>query len=230
MSGVEPMGCPPGLHSVHECNTRREEQGAGEGQQPDVEAVEALDGPGADTETPEAAEERSAGAEPVEPEPESPVFTRADAYQVLNLLVSGRGREPRDTWSPEERQAEERLFDFQRERIDAECTHPEPEPPTALCNYDHTKEEHERVGACERPGLGQRRRPHWLPEQVWLGIKVGEWPLTAFTSQESAERWASVAGIGERERRIWAVDIPVDTQTFKVEQIPASTKLVEVQW
>lgn len=39
-------------------------------------------------------------------------------------------------------------------------------PPAAverpLCNYGHTKKDHERVGACERPGLGTVYgiRPH----------------------------------------------------------------------
>lgn len=191
----------------------------GMGQQPDEAAVEELDGEQVGTETPEAPPEAPGAAEPVEADPPVFVFTRADALLVMGLLVSGRGREPANTWSEAEWQAEKRLYAYMQGRIDAECT---PEP--ALCNYGHTMADHEAAGACVR-----LPRPHWLPKQAWLGIKVGEWPLTAFTNRESAERWASVAGIGERERRIWPVDIPADTPVFKAETVPASTRLVEVQ-
>lgn len=79
------------------------------------------------------------------------------------------------------------------------------------------------------------RRPHWLPEQVWMGVIVGQWPVQTFTAQAQAERWASQAPwdpAAQRyePRRIWAVDIPAGTQTFTVEKVPASTKLSEVKW
>lgn len=103
-------------------------------------------------------------------------------------------------------------------------------PEPAICRYGHTEADHEAAGACVR-----KPRPHWLPEQAWLGVVVGQWPLRAFTDQAQAERWAAEAKWEpERQeyehRRIWSVDVPTGTQTFKVETVPAATKLVEAKW
>lgn len=81
-------------------------------------------------------------------------------------------------------------------------------------------------------GPGRDGRPHWLPEQAWLGKVVGQWALQAFSGQQQAEAWAAQAtwqpAMQRYEpRRIWAVDIPADTPTFAVETVPASTRLIE---
>lgn len=70
------------------------------------------------------------------------------------------------------------------------------------------------------------RRPHWMPEEVWLGKVDGEWPLQAFSSQTQAEAWATVQA---SHRRIWRVEIPADTPIYQVREIPARVELVEVQ-
>lgn len=63
-------------------------------------------------------------------------------------------------------------------------------------------------------------RPHWLPEEAWLGVEIGKWPIQAFPTQETAARWA----VGDR-RRIFRVTIPANTETFEVEVVPATTRL-----
>ena len=69
-------------------------------------------------------------------------------------------------------------------------------------------------------------RPHWLPEVVWMGIKVGEWPIQTFTNLDQAQRWAAETSIGDsRERRIWSVEIPADTVTYAVETVPATMRM-----
>lgn len=195
---------------------------AGQARQPGEEAVEPLEGVEPSPGTPESAEGHSGGQE---------VRDRALLARHLRVLASAvnvedwpayirkvaAGHEAGTSWYEPVQEAPE-----------------EPEPPTALCNYGHTMADHERAGACERPGLAGRR-PHWLPAEAWMGVIVGQWPLQAFTSQEQAERWADAAKWSAQrqqheQRRIWRVEIPVDTQTFKVETVPASTKLVEVQW
>jgi hypothetical protein len=78
-----------------------------------------------------------------------------------------------------------------------------------------------------------KRRPHWLPEEIWLGIEVGKWPVQAFPSQDMAARWAAEGKqdtpiqVGDR-RRIFRVSIPADTETFEAEKIPATTRLKAV--
>lgn len=71
-------------------------------------------------------------------------------------------------------------------------------------------------------------RPHWLPEVVWMGVKVGEWPIHTFTSEEQAQRWAADRNPGDRERRIWSVSVPADTVAYKAEKIPASVTARQV--
>jgi hypothetical protein len=58
-----------------------------------------------------------------------------------------------------------------------------------------------------------------------MGIKIGEWPIETFSSEEQAKNWAAKQEFGDRERRIWSVAIPADTATFSAEKIPASVKL-----
>lgn len=74
------------------------------------------------------------------------------------------------------------------------------------------------------------RRPHWLPEEVWLGIEIGKWPIQAFPSEQMAARWAAdgepdtPVKSGDR-RRIFMVKIPTATEIFEVEKVPATTRL-----
>lgn len=73
-------------------------------------------------------------------------------------------------------------------------------------------------------------RPHYVPEAIWLGVKVHEWPIYAFTSEQQARTWAAEwpDAIGaERARRIWRVEIPADVVTYRVSPVPATTKLEE---
>lgn len=48
------------------------------------------------------------------------------------------------------------------EACSSRCISMEGTGPRPFCNYGHTEEDHERVGACERPGLGTVYgiRPH----------------------------------------------------------------------
>lgn len=89
-----------------------------------------------------------------------------------------------------------------------------------------------------RESAGKERpkpRPHWLPEEVWLGIEVGCWPIHSFPDQGAAERWAAKGEpdtpikAGDR-RRIFRVAVPADTETFEVETVPAATRLKRADW
>lgn len=72
-------------------------------------------------------------------------------------------------------------------------------------------------------------RPHYLPEIVWMGVKIGEWPIETFTSEDQAKRWAADISIGDsRERRIWSVAIPADTVIYAAETVPATVKTKQV--
>lgn len=74
------------------------------------------------------------------------------------------------------------------------------------------------------------RRPYWLPEEVWLGVEVGRWPIQAFSMQDMATRWAAEGKqdtpiqAGDR-RRIFRVSIPADVEAFEAEHVPATTRL-----
>ena len=73
-------------------------------------------------------------------------------------------------------------------------------------------------------------RPHWLPEEVWLGVEIGCWPIQAFPSQEMAARWSAEGKpdtpmqVGDR-RRIFRVTVPADVEVFESEKVPATTRL-----
>lgn len=88
-------------------------------------------------------------------------------------------------------------------------------------------DERRALAAAEEP---PPRRPHWMPEQVWLGVEVGRWPIRAFGTRDEAARWAAQGkqdtpiASGDR-RRIFPVAIPADTQAFESESIPSSTRL-----
>ena len=74
------------------------------------------------------------------------------------------------------------------------------------------------------------RRPHWLPEEVWMGVIIGQWPVRTFSCQDQAERWAAEGPwnpdrLAHEQRRIWRVEIPADTETFEVEKVPATTRI-----
>lgn len=67
-------------------------------------------------------------------------------------------------------------------------------------------------------------RPHWLPEDAWMGVVIGEWPLYAFTSKDQAARWACESD----RRRVWPVTIPADVPVSKGVVVPSTHKLVGV--
>lgn len=74
----------------------------------------------------------------------------------------------------------------------------------------------------------QTKRRFSIPDFVWLGIEVGEWPIQCFPSESMARNWASAQpdAIGaKRARRIWRVDIPADVEVFRVEPVPATTRM-----
>jgi len=67
-----------------------------------------------------------------------------------------------------------------------------------------------------------------LPDFVWLGIEVGEWPIQCFPSESMARNWAAEQpdAIGaKRARRIWRVDIPADAEVYRVAPVPATTQM-----
>jgi hypothetical protein len=69
-----------------------------------------------------------------------------------------------------------------------------------------------------------------MPEIVWLGVKIGEWPIQAFGSEDQAVRWVSASekdGV-QRDRRIWSVAVPADTVAYTAEIVPASYKMKQV--
>jgi hypothetical protein len=73
-------------------------------------------------------------------------------------------------------------------------------------------------------------RPHWLPEIVWMGKTIGQWPITVFGGEEQAKTWASEAPWNPtsqvyESRRIWSVAIPADTVTYSAEKVPATFKM-----
>lgn len=78
-----------------------------------------------------------------------------------------------------------------------------------------------------------KQRPHWLPEEVWVGVEIGKWPLQAFATQAMAARWATAGKpdtpmqVGDR-RRIFRVTVPADVETFEAETVPATTRLKPV--
>lgn len=42
-----------------------------------------------------------------------------------------------------------------------------------------------------------------LPEYLWLGMALGEWPITTFTSEAHAVSWLE----GDQNRRLWLVQL-----------------------
>jgi hypothetical protein len=71
-------------------------------------------------------------------------------------------------------------------------------------------------------------RKFGLPDFVWLGIQVGEWPIQCFPSESMARSWAAEHpdAIGaNRARRIWRVDIPADVEVYRVAPVPATTQM-----
>ena len=67
-----------------------------------------------------------------------------------------------------------------------------------------------------------------FPEQVWLGMKRGEWPVEAFPSEDMAQRWASQGGSGHSNERIryvvGPVSVPRDLPARRARTVPASTQ------
>lgn len=71
-------------------------------------------------------------------------------------------------------------------------------------------------------------RPHYLPEIVWMGVKLGEWPIRVFTSRDQAARWAAEESPDRKERRYWSVAVPEDTVIYAAETVPAAIRSVQV--
>lgn len=47
-----------------------------------------------------------------------------------------------------------------------------------------------------------------FPQVIYVGIKVGEWPLTALVNEDQAARWLSEStGINDRRRNLVRIDL-----------------------
>lgn len=74
-------------------------------------------------------------------------------------------------------------------------------------------------------------RPHWLPNSVWIGVTIGQWPLESWGNDEhgsgavKAQRWAEE---DQTNRRIFCVAVPADTVAFTAHTIPATVELKQV--
>lgn len=66
-----------------------------------------------------------------------------------------------------------------------------------------------------------------FPEEVWLGIKRGEWPVEAFPNEDMARRWASHGGSGNSNERlryvVGPVQVPRDLPARRARIVPEST-------
>jgi hypothetical protein len=69
--------------------------------------------------------------------------------------------------------------------------------------------------------------PYEIPSVIYVGKKVGEWPLFFFPDLESAQRWA-VHSDDLRDRVFWSVAVPHDTVVYKAEIIPTSYRSKQV--
>jgi hypothetical protein len=69
--------------------------------------------------------------------------------------------------------------------------------------------------------------PYEIPPIVWLGKKIGEWPIECFPSLDMAQRWASESD-GLRDRVFWSVRIPEDTVVYKSEVVPQTFRQKQV--
>jgi hypothetical protein len=68
-----------------------------------------------------------------------------------------------------------------------------------------------------------------VPEQVWLGMEKGRWPVQCFPDKEMALRWAAKE-TQEIPRVIFGpVDIPLEVPMYKAEIVPASQKEVPLR-
>jgi hypothetical protein len=71
-------------------------------------------------------------------------------------------------------------------------------------------------------------RPHYVPDELWLGKEIGAWPVRAFPSESMARDWAAEQpdAIGaKRARRIWRVEMPEDVTAYRVAPVPANTSM-----
>lgn len=71
-----------------------------------------------------------------------------------------------------------------------------------------------------------------FPEQVWLGIKRGEWPVEAFNDEEMAKRWSAQGGNGMTSERIryvvGPIDVDPDLPARRAVKVPETTAWEEL--
>jgi len=66
-----------------------------------------------------------------------------------------------------------------------------------------------------------------FPEQVWLGMVRGEWPVHAFADQAQAVSWAKHTEARNQTCYIVGpVDVPQDAEVRRIQVIPESVVLV----
>lgn len=72
--------------------------------------------------------------------------------------------------------------------------------------------------------------PSYVPEEIWLGIRVGEHIIETFPSQETAASWAAKQDMDGRLRRFWKVEIPDNVQVYSSSFVPETVAIEEVVW
>ena len=67
-----------------------------------------------------------------------------------------------------------------------------------------------------------------FPEQIWLGMVRGEWPVHAFADQAQAVSWARHTELNNRVTCyiVGPVDVPQDAEVRRIRIVPESVVLV----
>lgn len=74
-------------------------------------------------------------------------------------------------------------------------------------------------------------RPYWLPNSVWIGVRIGQWPLESWGNDAhgagaaEAKRWAAE---DPQNRRIFCLSVPADIVAFSALTIPATVEMKQV--
>lgn len=66
-------------------------------------------------------------------------------------------------------------------------------------------------------------QPAEWPEEIWIGITRGKWPIQAFINSDQAARWL---GEDEQQRRVFQVDTGILAELEYIPPVEASYRIV----
>ena len=65
-----------------------------------------------------------------------------------------------------------------------------------------------------------------LPDELWLGMVGGQWPIWAFTAEGHAILWVEMRPIDSETRRVWKVRL-ADAIEYRLVQTPNRFEAVQ---